>query len=104
MVRRRLFLLTSLSLVCCVVSAIGARADSLEEAKTLIASGDVDAGRKMLIGLAESGDAATQYAAGTELLNLGGDEGYRWITASAERGHANAQRDLGLMYAAGVGV
>ena len=104
MLRRRLFLLTSLSLAWFAGAVVRVRADSIVEAKALIASGDVDGGSRMLNTIAESGDAAAQYEAGTELLNLDGDDGFRWILSSAERGYANAQCDIGLMYAAGVGV
>src|SRR5688572_26596210 len=100
MFARRLFLLAFASLICVAGAVVHVRADSVADAKALIASGDVDGGSKMLNAIAASGDAATQYAVGTELLNLGSDDdALRWITSSAERGHANAQSDMGLLYA-----
>jgi len=104
MLKRRLFLLISLSLTCLFGPTGIAHAASVAEAKELIASGDVDSGRKMLHAVAAAGDPTTQYEAGTELLNLGGDDGFQWIRSSAERGYVSAQRDVGLMYHAGVGV
>ena len=102
MFARRLFLLVSVSLVCLATAVVHVRADSVADAKALIASGDVDGGSKMLNAIAASGDAATQYAAGTALLDLGNDDdALRWITSSAERGHAKAQADIGLLYASG---
>jgi TPR repeat protein len=102
MFARRLFLLAFASLICVASAVVHVRADSVADAKALIASGDVDGGSKMLNAIAASGDAATQYAVGTELLNLGSDDdALRWITSSAERGHANAQSDMGLLYASG---
>jgi TPR repeat protein len=102
MFARRLFLLASVSLACPAIAVVHVRADSVADAKALIASGDVDGGSKMLNAIAASGDAATQYAAGTTLLDLGNDDdALRWITSSAERGHGNAQADMGLLYASG---
>lgn len=102
MFARRLFLLASLSSACLATAVVYVRADSVAGAKALIASGDVDGGSTMLNTVAASGDAATQYAAGTALLDLGNDDdALRWITSSAERGHAEAQADLALLHASG---
>ena len=102
MFAKRLFLLASVSLACLATTVVHVRADSVTDAKALIASGDVDGGSAMLNAVAASGDAAIQYAAGTALLDLGNDDdALRWITSSAESGHANAQADLGLLYASG---
>jgi TPR repeat protein len=95
----------SLSLTCLFGPAGIVHAASVAEAKELIASGDVDGGLTMLHAVAAVGDPPTQYEAGTELLNLGAaDDGFQWIRSSAERGYASAQRDVGLMYHAGIGV
>jgi TPR repeat protein len=104
MLKRRFLLLISLLLTCLVDPGGLAHAASVAAAKELIASGDVDGGREMLHAVAATGDAATHHEAGTELLNLGGLDGFQWIRSSAERGYASAQRDAGLMYHAGLGV
>jgi hypothetical protein len=58
---------------------------------------------------ASSGDAESQYQLGEHYFGIGGVEenkelAFMWYHRAAEQGHAEAQIDLGLMYANGEGV
>jgi|SRR5688572_9691421 hypothetical protein len=76
------------------------QADQFDDARAYFDNGDTKKGIELLNSIAETGDAATQYRVGTELIGFG-DSGIRWIESAAERGHAEAQADMGLLYASG---
>ena len=88
-------------LACLVFLLISpSQADQFDDARAYFDSGDTKKGIELLNSIAEAGDAATQYRVGTELIGFG-DSGMRWIESAAERGHAEAQADMGLLYASG---
>ncbi len=86
------------------VLPISAWAGTLEDGKIQLQDGDVEGGVETLNALAESADAATQYEIGVALINFSAADGVRWMETAADRGNAEAQRDVGMLYAFGNGV
>ncbi len=81
-----------------------AYADAFDDASQALQDGDVENGLASMNALAEAGDPSTQYKIGVALINYNSADGIRWIEAAANRNHAEAQREIGMLYANGIGV
>lgn len=102
--RRRLVLLAPVLCLLSLVPVSVSRADGFDDGKAHLRNGETERGIEVLNAFAEAADAATQYSVGVELINFSSADGIRWIEASAQRGFAEAQRDMGLFYESGNGV
>lgn len=93
------------SLVCAVLlQASAANADAFDEANQALQDGDVENGLASMNALAEAGDPSLQFRIGVALINYSGADGIHWIETAADRNHAEAQCEIGMLYANGIGV
>ena len=95
-----------LATVFCAVllQAAAAHADAFDDANQALQDGDVENGLASMNALAESGDPSTQYRVGVALINYSSEDGIRWIETAANRNYPEAQREIGMLYANGIGV
>jgi hypothetical protein len=87
-----------------LLQASAAFADAFDDANQALLDGDVENGLASMNALAESGDPLMQYKVGVALINFSTDDGIRWISTAADRNYAEAQREIGTLYAHGIGV
>ncbi len=93
------------SVFCAVLlQASAAHADAFDDASQALQDGDVENGLASMNALAETGDPSTQFKIGVALINYSSEDGIRWIETAANRNHAEAQREIGMLYANGIGV
>lgn len=81
-----------------------AHADAFDDASQALQDGDVENGLASMNALAETGDPSTQFKIGVALINYSSEDGIRWIETAANRNHPEAQREIGMLYANGIGV
>jgi uncharacterized protein len=84
-------------------------ADDLQDGLDAASKGDYKAAYKLLLPLAEQGDAKAQYNLGWMYkggLGLPQDyqETFKWWRLAAQQGHASAKFNVGSMYYKGLGV
>lgn len=87
-----------------LLQASAAHADAFDDAYQALQDGDVEGGLVSMNALAEAGDPSTQFRIGVALINYSGADGIRWIETAADRNHAEAQREIGMLYFNGIGV
>lgn len=91
-------------LCAALLQANAAHADAFDDANQALQDGDIEGGIASMNALAEAGDAPTQYRIGVALINFSSADGIRWMEMAADRNYAEAQRELGMLYANGIGV
>lgn len=91
-------------LCAALLQAAASRADTFDDANQALLDGDVENGLASMNALAESGDPLMQYKIGVALINFSSADGLRWIETAADRNYAEAQREIGMLYAHGIGV
>ena len=87
-----------------LLPAAAAHAGAFDDANQALLDGDVENGLASMNALAEAGDPSTQYKVGVALINYSNEDGIRWIETAANRNYAEAQREIGMFYANGIGV
>jgi uncharacterized protein len=104
-------LLKEVSLVfACLFALTGqALADLISDSKRVYDAGNYSGDAKLLMSLAQQGDASSQYKLGVMYAFGQGvpqdyKEAAKWYRLAAERGDASAQTNLGIMYSFGLGV
>ncbi len=107
---RPLAVAAGLALGCVVLWPAPTQAQSVSDGITAFRQGDLQTARDIWQPLAEAGDPVAQFNLG-KLYEYGGDtvrqdyaEAARWYREAADQGIAEAQNNLGLMYAQGLGV